>query len=126
MKQGHESGEVGTDRASLHRLSRNTNEFQHRQPLPQTGWREEETELQRGAFAGAACLFSKPPLLINVIAKRAAAVLEPGRGGSGERQATDSAQDAWAAQPFLLLHPQTGVRERKQTGHRHWHEAVFR
>lgn len=124
MKQGHESREEGTDRASLHRLSGNTNEFQHQQPLPQTGWRE-ETELQRGAFAGAACLFSKLPLLINVIAKRAAAVLEPGWGGSGERQATDSAQDAWAVQHFLLLHPQTEARKRKQTGHRHWHEVVF-
>lgn len=76
---------MGTDRASLHRLSGNTNEFQHQQPLLQTGWREEETELQQGSFAGTACLFSKPPLLINVIAERAAAVLKLGWGGSGGR-----------------------------------------
>lgn len=73
-----------------------------------------KTELQQGAFAGAACLFSKPPLLINVTAERAAAVLKPGWGRSGERQASDNAQDAWAVQPFLLLYSQK--RKRKEDG----------
>lgn len=108
---------MGTDRASLHRLSGNTNEFQRQQPLPQMGWREEETEGERGAFAGAACLVSKPPLLINVTAELLHSPCA-GVGWVGGRWAADSVRGTGAAQPFLLLHPQEGARKRKQRGYR--------
>lgn len=107
---------MGTDRASLHRLSGNTNEFQRQQPLPQMGWREEETEGERGAFAGAACLVSKPPLLINVTAELLHSPCA-GVGWVGGRRAADSVRGTGAVQPFLLLHPQEGARKRKQGGY---------
>lgn len=81
------------------------------------GWREEETEGERGAFAGAACLVSKPPLLINVTAELLHSPCA-GVGWVGGRWAADSVRGTGAAQPFLLLHPQEGARKRKQRGYR--------